>query len=319
MNILITSSSGKISLLQAFQKALCAMKLEAKVVCCDTDVLSPSLYVADAGFISLRTNDPQYLNHLIEQCRRHQIQAILPTRDEELLFFSENREFFKTQGITVWVTDSAVIRTCQNKRLFNQWCLDHGFEIPHWNHTNYEKTNFPLCVRPVTGKGSNGMRKVFSRDQLDGVSLDSCVIQEWIEAPEYSVDVFCDAQSNCLSAVARLRCKVESGESVVSQVEDEPLIIATVKRLCSALKLTGVATIQAFQHEGRVLFIEVNPRFGGASVLSCEAGRSTPEYLLREASGQILEPVVTPIRYGLTLLRHSTHCFVDTANLFKSL
>jgi carbamoyl-phosphate synthase large subunit len=71
--------------------------------------------------------------------------------------------------------------------------------------------------------------------------------------------------------------------------------------------------LQAFvQVDGSVVFIECNPRVGGASSLSFEAGLDTPHWSLMEAAGQRVTPRVGLYRRGLTLIRYSADRFLSS-------
>ena len=75
--------------------------------------------------------------------------------------------------------------------------------------------------------------------------------------------------------------------------------------LAGALQLVGHSVLQAFLHPERgVLWIEANPRFGGASILSIEAGLQSPARLLALLSGDETARAPRPLRNGLTLMRY---------------
>ena len=64
-------------------------------------------------------------------------------------------------------------------------------------------------------------------------------------------------------------------------------------------------TVQAFKSSGRIAFIEINPRFGGAANLSFVAGAWTPEFLIRESRGERLKPQLDAYEADLLMLRHA--------------
>lgn len=139
---------------------------------------------------------------------------------------------------------------------------------------------------------------------------DDALIQEFVHAPEYTVDVFLDADGRPISCVPRERISVVGGESIVSRTVRDPDLIAATLRLCTAIGLIGPITVQAFRTADRVDFIEINPRYGGASNLSFEAGARTPEFALCLARGEPLEPQLDDYEVGLTMLRYTTDLFV---------
>ena len=83
----------------------------------------------------------------------------------------------------------------------------------------------------------------------------------------------------------------------------------------TALGLTGHATVQAFDREGEVLFIEVNPRYGGGAALGFAAGARSPEAAVRQARGERLVPRLDDYEVDLTMLRFTDDRFLGAADL----
>lgn len=123
--------------------------------------------------------------------------------------------------------------------------------------------------------------------------------------------MFLDRRSRAVSAVPRERLLVIGGESQVTRTVDDHELATQSAALCEAIGLVGPATVQAFRTRGQVLFIEVNPRFGGASALSFQAGAPGPEWLVQECQGASLDCYMDGYRSGLTMLRYGADLFVD--------
>ena len=119
-----------------------------------------------------------------------------------------------------------------------------------------------------------------------------------------------------LQAVARRRLQVQDGEATKSRTQDVPALTDQALKLCAALGLVGHNVVQAFHDDAGTRFIEINPRFGGASNLSIQAGLASPERILQMARGQDVEAArPRAIAYGLTMLRYSQDRIVTDAEL----
>jgi Carbamoylphosphate synthase large subunit (split gene in MJ) len=151
---------------------------------------------------------------------------------------------------------------------------------------------------------------------LEAIGGDA-LIQAFIDAPEFTVDVFLDLDGRPISCVPRERMSVVSGESIVGRTVRDPDLAAAAVRLCSAIGLVGHLTVQAFRTPTEVSFIEINPRYGGAANLGFEAGAPTPEYAIRAARGERLEPRLEAYEVGLMMLRHPADLFVREAELVR--
>jgi carbamoyl-phosphate synthase large subunit len=314
MNVLILSASRKVSLVQAFQKAL-AEEGGGKVLAADAGPLAPALYLADGYALVPRSDDPRFLDETLELCERRQISLLVPTRDEELPLFAEQRERFARHGITVMVSSPEAVRVCQDKRAFLGACREHGLSCPVTYEGRPPQDAFPVFVKPRSGKSSHGVRRVSSAGELAALLQEQpdLLVQECLPWPEYTIDAFADFSGRVVSVVPRERILVVAGESYVSRTRKAPQLIEEGARLVRALGLIGHVTIQCFYDGRTVKFIEVNPRFGGAANLGFAAGVPTPRFLVRLLLGRPVEPCIGEFRDRHLMLRYTQDIFLDAA------
>lgn len=315
-NILITSASRKVSLVRNFKKAL---NNSGKIYAADINVNSPALYFADEYLIVPRSDDPNFINFIIDFCKKEDIKLIIPTRDEELILFSKNKKSFDEIGVNVMVSDVEAIEICQDKEKFINFCENNGFGIPMTfkNSESIKKEDFPLFLKPVVGKSGQDTFKVDSFDKLKEIlSKDNdFIIQECVEAQEYTIDLFADFKGNVISAVPRQRVFVWGGESLVTKTVKNEKIINESVRLAQTLKLKGHNTIQCFFEEDNIKFIEINPRFGGAASISFEAGANSAEFLIKLINNESLEPKIGEFKDNLISLRFVEDYFIEGNDL----
>ena len=148
---------------------------------------------------------------------------------------------------------------------------------------------------------------------LYGAVAGGLVVQDFVASPEYSIDVLLDLRGRPLQAVARRRIATRAGESWKSRVEDIPALTDRSMALCEALGLIGHNTVQAFYSlDLGPIFIEVNPRFGGASNLSIQAGLASVERIVQMLDGlDTAAAAPRSIAYGALLLRHAEDIITD--------
>ena len=146
------------------------------------------------------------------------------------------------------------------------------------------------------------------------------IIQEFVEGIEYTVDVFADLDGNPRCAVPRERHEVRAGEVSKSQTLRHKGIIEQSCRLVKELAgCRGPITIQCFlTPDGRIVFIEINPRFGGGVPLSIHAGADSPRWLMELLVGR--RPNIRPNEWTdqLFMLRYDKGIFVPQADLPQS-
>lgn len=312
MNILVTSASRKVNLVQTFKSAL--EPVGGKIIAIDSDPLSPALYFAHKFYIVPPSTDPNFLEIVLTICKSENVVAIIPTRDEDLLFFSERKSMLASENIVAVVSDKESIELCQDKRRFHHFCVQNAIPVPKLLDTKASfEMQFPVFVKPVIGKGGLGAQLVETQADLEN-RLNECpdlMVQEFISADEYTVDVFVDFSGEILSAIPRKRMRISSGESCVTRTEYSEAIISETCKLVSRLNLIGHITVQCFKKDDRILFIEVNPRFGGAAHLGFVAGANTPNYIVQLLSGKKVDSTIGVFKDNLTLLRFSSDIFLD--------
>jgi carbamoyl-phosphate synthase large subunit len=317
VNILITSASRKVSLVRAFQSALLRSG-GGNVIAVDASPYGSALYVANRRFLVAASTDLQFIEEVLEICRRENVALIIPTRDEELMVFAEARARFEADGVRVMVPQAETVQTCRDKLAFLNFCRARGFGVPRTYDVNeWSGPDFPLFVKPRFGKGGQGARRVESEVELRFARNDpeQWIVQECVDWPEYTVDLLADFEGRVISVVPRSRQLVVAGESYVSRTVHRPDLIAEAGRLATELRLVGHNTIQCFWDGEHAKFIEVNPRFGGASALGRAAGADTPAMLVRMTKGETLPAQVGQFEADLVMLRFTDDLFLNASRL----
>ncbi len=313
MNVLILSVAAKVLLVQAFKAAVAPRG--GRVLAADLERDSAGLVFADAAVALPRTDDPGFADALSAVCRENQVGLVVPTRDGELAALAALKARLAGEGVTVLVPDAEALAECADKRRFVAACERLGLKTPMTYGPGETPGAFPVFVRPVAGAGGRGARRIEAADwRPQGADM---LVQAFCAWPEYSIDVLMDLDGAPLQAVARSRLLVRAGEAVKSRVEAAPDLTEAALKLCAGLRLIGHNVVQAFwDGAGDPLFIEVNPRFGGASNLSIQAGLASPERLVMLAAGKgEAARIPRPIRNGLTMLRYSQDLLVEADQL----
>ena len=288
MNILITSAGQRVSLVRAFQKELRTLYPENMVFTTDlSPEFSAACNVSDRYFTVKRVTDPEYIDQLIKICQENGIKMIVPTIDTELLILAQNKSRFLEAGIHTIISSTAFIEQCRDKRKTSLFFQEHNIEVPK----NIDKNNpdFPLFIKPYDGSLSANTFLIESAEQLTAFHLtnEKFLFMEYIDKKdhaEYTVDMYYDKSNHVKCIVPRKRLLVRAGEINKGLTCKNTIVRFLRDKLGIIEGAVGCLTVQVFLNDrtGRIIAIEINPRFGGGYPLSYRAGANYPLWLIKE-------------------------------------
>ena len=294
-NILILSAGRRVELVQSFQKAAKRLNLKSNVVAGDCSETAPAIYFADRKAILPRINEDNYIDEIINVCKREDIRIVIPTIDTDLLILSEEHERIESEsGAVVLISSNEVVTICRDKINTQKFLEENGFKIPKMyseEELDSGELEFPLFIKPKSGSSSINTFKVNNIEELATYRslIKEPIVQDFMEGKEFTVDVFLDFGGNLISVVPRLRMATRSGEISKGKIIKDREIIEDIKRLVEVLKPIGHITVQLMKTNKGIEYIEINPRFGGGAPMSIQSGADSCENLYRLLMGETLE------------------------------
>jgi carbamoyl-phosphate synthase large subunit len=274
---------------------------------------SPALYFGDEYKIFPSNNDKNFLSLVVQYCKENSISLILPTSDRDMSLLIEERSFLLQSGIKVLMSDSSTIKMCLSNFSFIKTCIDYDLPIPK-SYSSISDIEYPCVGKLDLSQGSKGVFLIKNVDDLSELlakyDFSELMFQRYINSTEYSIDAFYGEKGELVSAIARERVEVVNGESTVTMTYNIPKLVLLAEKLSTIFNFWGHVTIQAFYDGDEVSLIEINPRFGGASSLSIEAGLETPKWTLDLIDNPNLSPAVSELKYGLKMLRYPEDLFL---------
>lgn len=288
MNILILSCGTRNKIVQYFKKELGGKGL---VIATDCNEFAPALYDADKYFIVPRMDNKNYLNVILDVCKKNNINAVLSLIDPELSLIAENKERFLELGITPIISDFDIIEMCFDKYNFYKFLVKNGLKTIRsyvdkelfYKDLEARIIDYPVFVKPVRGSASINISKVTSKDEINLLfdKHDNLMIQEFMDGIEYGADVYIDMISGePVTIFTKEKIKMRAGETDKSvSVKDEKLF-ELIKRLVKIAGFKGIIDIDIFKVNGEYFISEVNPRFGGGYPHAYECGVNIPGMII---------------------------------------
>ncbi len=318
LGVLFTCIGRRVSLLNSFRRAARQLKINASFFGTDTTELSSALQLCDEGFLVKPTTHAGYIRQLLSIVKANRVKLLVPTVDLDLKLLARNKPKFAALGCRVLVSAPEVIDICQDKRKTYRFLIKNGFDTPATisvaSALSKKKLNWPCFLKPWNGSAGKQNTFVNNRRELSFYAqrIPNAICQEFIEGTEYSCDVYVDFGMRVRCVVPRKRIEIRAGEVSKGQVVKNPHIISKATKLVEALGAgPGIITLQLFLTDnGKIKFIEINPRFGGGAPLSIKAGAYFPKWILQELSGKKLNIRSDNFKDDLIMLRYDSEVWL---------
>jgi len=318
-NVLFTCIGRRVSLLESFRRAAKQLKINASLLGTDTTELSPALQLCDQRFSVKPTTHAGYIKQILSIVKANKVNLLVPTVDLDLKRLAQNKSKFATLGCRVLVSNPEVIDICQDKRKTYRFLVKNGFDtaltMSVRSALSKKNIEWPCFLKPWDGYAGRGNAVVNNRKELlfYAKSIPNTICQELVEGTEYTCDVYVDFGMKVRCVVPRKRIEVRAGEVSKGQVAKNARIMSEATTLVEKLGAgPGVITLQLFlTGDGKIKYIEINPRFGGGAPLSIKAGADFPKWILHELAGGKPNIRSDGFKDGLIMLRYDSEVWLD--------
>ncbi len=293
MNILILSAGTRNKIVQFFKKEL---ENKGKVVAADCDKLAPALYDADKHYIVPRIDDKDYINTVLNICKKENIKGVFSLIDPELSLLAENKDKFLKEGIVPIISDYETVEMSLNKMKMHDFCKVNDIDTikSYDNLTDFKNAlgnkeiDFPIFVKPICGSCSNQIQKVNDFEELEFIfkRYDGLMIQELMGGYEIGADVYVDLLSKeIVSIFTKKKLLMRAGETDKSISFKDEKLFQFIKNFVKKAGYIGQIDIDIYEKDGKYLLSEVNPRFGGGYPHAYSCGCNFPKYIINNLSG----------------------------------
>ena len=318
-NVLMTAGSRRVPLVHAFRHALRSVGATGSVIVTDVNPLSPAVHVADRSYRVPMSSDPGYVEELLAICEAEHVRLLVPTIDDELPIFAAARDTFRANGVVVAVSPEASTTLCNDKYATCARLIEAGVPAAR-TYLPAQLTDgmeLPLFIKPRVGRGAVGAFPVRTPEELDFFLhyVPSPIVQEYLEGPEFTIDVFCDFSGQPLSIVPRERVVIRAGVIDRGRTVNDRRLITLAEAACAAVPFAGPINIQCRMRGEQPVIFEINPRFSGGIPLTIQAGADFPAMLLRLAMGRKVEPSIGAFRTDLWMTSFESSFFLDGETL----
>lgn len=294
MNILILSAGTRDKVVQYFKKELGD---RGRIIATDCSNLAPAVYDADAFYLVPRITAPDYLDVILDICKKEQITGVFSLIDPELSLLAKERDRFLAVGTTPIISDYDLVETCFDK--FRMYELLQKMQIPtgkcyvekeaFYQAVERGEISYPVFVKPVKGSASIHINKVNSAKEIEVLFdlYDDLMIQEFMDGQEYGADVYLDMISGkCTDIFIKKKIKMRAGETDKSVSVKDGKLFELIRKFAEDCGFRGMIDIDIFEIGDAYYISEVNPRFGGGYPHAYACGVNMPKAVITNLAGQ---------------------------------
>lgn len=313
MNILILSAGTRNKIVQYFVKTLNGT---GKVFVTDMSNLAPAIYEADKYYIVPKMTAPEYLDVVLDICKKEEITGVLSLIDPELSLLAENREKFEAIGTIVIGSSYTLCEMSLDKFQMYSWLETHGYRCAKsymdkeafFADVDAGVITYPVFVKPARGSASISISKVYDRETVELLFAheDGLMIQEFLDGQEIGADVYIDMVSHeVVSIFTKKKLKMRAGETDKAVSFQDEKLFALIERFIKDAGYNGQVDIDIFDVNGKYYISEVNPRFGGGYPHAFESGADHMKLIVNNLEGKANECVIGQYENGTYMMKYN--------------
>jgi carbamoyl-phosphate synthase large subunit len=267
----------------------------------DADPQLKYLYPSLNFHLSPLISDKNYWTFVKDILEKFRIDWYIPLIDEEIVIAKRMIEGFLEVRVVSPEADFSEL--CLNKFALMQRLKEEGISyINSYTGDNYNsELDFPVFIKPISGRGSRGIMKVNDQSQLDayykleGYRPDEILIQPFLTGTEYTVGALTNNLNDLLS-ISSKRIIKKKGITQIAVTENNKAIDAIVEKIVQKFKPGGPFNVQLILTPlNEIKIFEINPRFSTTTIMEIEGGIDPFRAYLDHYDKAYKEPFKCPV------------------------
>lgn len=315
VTVLVTGAGGTggIAAIKSLQRTT-----DFEVVGADMNPKAIGFYFTDEKIVVPPATADNWIGSLCDCLDTHEIDVVVPAIDEEVAQIQELRA---TAPETSFVAPTeSFVDLCLDKYRLMTALDDAGITVPEtWtvdSAVDLVDEQYPLILKPRTGRGGRGIQVVESPAELRGALTNTTrpdeemLVQKYLDGKEFTTSVVCTTDNSVLSTVPKEA--VRKDRSTVHGVTREATAVdASCRQIVEQYDPSGPINVQQMcDADGVPHVIEINPRFSSSACLTVAAGVDELALLIKDT---LDIPYEAPDGFepDLHMLRYTDQLFVS--------
>ena len=317
MNYLMLSVGRRGELMKDFRLS---MEEGSRIIATDNSPYAPALYFADKQYLVPRIDAPEYIDTILDICKKEKINAVTTFIDPEIMILAENREKFEALGVEVLAPYEETARLCFDKYEMFKYLTANGVRtVMTWGTFSEVKealdkgdVSLPVFVKPRTGSGSVGARKISDIETLHAAFEEDpgLIAQELMEGEgcfDLDADVYVDTISHepvAIFSKKKISTTIGGANKTIS-FKDERLFEFVLDAF-KCFKFNGPLDADFFYKDGEYYLSEINPRFGGAYLHAYGAGVDFIKLIDNNLRGEVNRSIIGQYEEDVVMMMYDS-------------
>ena len=270
---------------------------DIQIVASDNWSVAPALFTAQKYYLTPKIIEENYIDSLLEICKKENVKALTSLIDPEIKLLSQNAEKFSDVGVIPLCPSEKSAEICFDKYKMFKYLSKVGIKtvLTYDNLDEFKaalndhEIDFPVFIKPRTGSGSVGATKIDSMEELQVVFAENkydYIIQEFMNCEDCDADVYIDALSHKLVAAfskKKIETRIGGASKTISFKDDK--LFDFIDLIVNNFEFSGAVDMDFFYRDGEYYLSEINPRFGGAYLHAYGAGVDFPKMIRNNIRG----------------------------------
>lgn len=246
------------------------------------------------------TEERAYVNFLLDISRKERISHIIPLTDLEIDVLNRHREEFERVGGMLCMQSIGCLAVARDKaRLCELFANDVQVHIPR----TVRSTDLigrtlapPLIAKPVNGRSSEGLIRIYTEEELRMYSsLSNYIFQEMIDGTVFTVDYVRDQWGKDFAVAREELLRTKNGAGTTVRVVNDKVLLETVSYIGNKLSVCGCVNMEFIfdAKVGNYFLIDINPRFSAGVAFTCKVGYDMVTSHVNCIEGKAILPPVT--------------------------
>ena len=262
--------------------------------------LTAASVLADAFVQVPLARAPEFPEALRKISASYPCSYYLPVHDDELEISARlAAEGNLPSGLERIAPPYNVIRLCSDKWAMHQWLKAKAFPSPETalaTPAALATMRRPALLKPRRGTGGAGIRPINDAAELKGLDSSQWLLQETLEAPDVSVNMFLSRSTGAFRCICRECFEKRGSVETKMRIFDDRALASIAERLARELQLFGASNFEVLRDSaGHWRIIDVNPRVGASARMIAAVGLDFAAANLADFWGEPTDTALPPL------------------------